>query len=93
MKIMEMKEFVQKNREDKEFKKMMSRKLTRIFCDFKIFRRSKLIRRLIKQNRVVFPIDVRKVPLCLQDSMEQYHEYLSYLLKSTFAIIKNGETQ
>lgn len=67
MKIMDLKEFLTKNKEDKKFKRDITRKLTRIFCDFRIFTKSKVIRKMIGANRPVFPIDMRKVPFSVQD--------------------------
>lgn len=40
--------------------------MTKLFADFKIFANSKLVKRLINQNIIVFPIDVKKVPYSLQ---------------------------
>lgn len=41
--LMGIKEFINKYKEDKQFKKMIKKKLTRIFCSFSIFIKSKAI--------------------------------------------------
>lgn len=41
--------------------------MAKVFCDFKIFTNSKLVRKLINQNIAVFPMDVKKVPYSLQE--------------------------
>jgi len=67
MRIMSVGEFVSKwkDKGDKKFRKGVSRG-TRIFCDFKVFSNSKIVKKLIGEGIVVFPIDVKKVPFSLQ---------------------------
>lgn len=66
MRIMSVQEFVRKYKIDKKFKKEIARKLTKIFCDFKVFTMSKMVKKLMEQNIPVFPIDLKKVPFSIR---------------------------
>lgn len=91
MKIMNIKEFLEQSRKDKNFRKSMVSRLTRIFCDFNIFTRSKAVKKLMGQNRPVFPIDLRKVPYSIKSVIPDYRQYLQYLLGASFAIARSGK--
>lgn len=63
----------------------------RVFCDFTIFAKSKLIKRLMSQKIIVFPIDPKKVPFSLQGETTNYKDYIRLLLSSSFFITKPGQ--
>lgn len=91
MKIMDLKQFITKNKEDKKFKAEISKRLTRIFCDFRIFSKSKVIKRMIANNKPVFPMDIRKVPFSVQEQFNSYKQYVDFLIGAGFAIAKSGK--
>lgn len=93
IKIMDLKEFMKKSREDKKFKRDMTKNLARIFCDFRIFTKSKAIKKMIGGNRPVFPIDLKKVPFSVQTELSNYKQYIDYLLGASFAVAKSGKEQ
>lgn len=93
IKLLTLKEFMEKYKSDKIFKKSIIKNLCRIFCQFEIFKASKLLKKLLLSNFPVFPIDTKKVPYTLQSIYESYGEYIEHLQKSCFAVVKNGTEQ
>ena len=73
---MNLKEFTEKIKTEKTFKKSIMKRYVRLFCEFVIFKNSKFLKRMLRDNYPVFPLDAKKIPYCLKDQFSSYDEYL-----------------
>jgi hypothetical protein len=90
MRIMTMQEFFNKYKNDNKFKRDIARKLTKVLCDFRVFKASKCTEKLLGQNVAMFPIDKSKVPFSVREEVSDYPGYIHLLLNSALTIARPG---
>lgn len=41
----------------------------------------------------VFPIDSKKVPFCLQEDLNSYQDYISFMIQHYITVLRSGQQQ
>lgn len=85
--------FVDKMNNDKKFSIRVFQQQIKCFIKFELFKSKKYYSGLLKKGVPVFPIDSKKVPFCLQDTISSYPAYIQHLAEHYVAVTRSGAEQ
>lgn len=86
-------EFIKKFNNEPLFAVRVNQQQIKCFVKFELFKRSKFYRNLLRKGVPVFPIDSKKVPHSLQDTLLSYPDYIAHMAQHFLAVTKSGQEQ
>jgi hypothetical protein len=82
---------VHKFNSDKIFSKKIFQQSVKCFVKWEKYKNNKFYERLLKNGVPVFPIDAKKVPFLLQDTIHNYPEYIEFMSSHYLCVTKSGK--
>lgn len=91
--VMAFSEFRNKFNNDRVFTKQLLGQTIKCFVKFQLFKNNKYLQKLLRKGVPVFPIDTKKIPFSLQQTVGSYQQYIEYVARQYVAVTKSGRQQ